>query len=114
MRESSSLLKRMDTRFRGYDGKSQVSESPAGLPELREKPRPYFGFAQYRSGRGWIARRTKFAFFLCRIVRKHFLDQIGQIAPVQYSEFPQSLFQFLVDFHVQNFASHVESNNLYC
>ena len=28
MRESSSLLKRMDTRFRGYDGKSQVSESP--------------------------------------------------------------------------------------
>ena len=29
MRESSRLLKRMDTRFRGYDGKSQVSESPA-------------------------------------------------------------------------------------
>ena len=28
MRESSSVLKRMDTRFRGYDGKSQVSESP--------------------------------------------------------------------------------------
>ena len=28
MRESSSLLERMDTRFRGYDGKSQASESP--------------------------------------------------------------------------------------
>ena len=28
MRESSSLLKRMYTRFRGYDGKSQVSERP--------------------------------------------------------------------------------------
>ncbi len=31
MRESSRVLKRMDTRFRGYDGKSQVSESPESI-----------------------------------------------------------------------------------
>ena len=31
MRESSRLLKRMDTRFRGYDGKNQVSESPESV-----------------------------------------------------------------------------------
>ena len=77
---------------------------PGLLPELREKPRP--------SGRGWRARRTPFAFFLCGIVGKHFLDQIRQIAPVLFSQPPQPIFQFLVDFHVQNFAGHVYSGNL--
>ena len=38
------------------------------LPELREKPRLYFDFAQYKSGRGWIARRTQFAFFISYIL----------------------------------------------
>ena len=53
MRESSNFLKRMDTRFRGYDGKRQASESPIyiavrlelwNFPWLKsEPPRPLTG-----------------------------------------------------------------------
>jgi len=71
---------------------------------LREKLRPL--------RLGWIALRTKFGFFFRRVICQNLMNKIRQVATVLLSQQPQPIFQFLVDFHVQNFVGHVDSGNL--
>ena len=89
-----------DKRFK-YGDQVIFMPPPAAYQILRERPRPL--------GRGCRARRTEFGFFVRGIVGQYFLHQIRQIAPVLFGQSPKPFFEFLVDFHVQNFVRHVDS-----